>query len=398
MPRRGTSRRRVTRAAVLAVAACTMWGAALLAPRSAGMVKADDGPPLRVAIFHTELTRRGPGLLLRDILSDRDPQVQAVLGVISDNRPDVLLLTGIDLDAGGHVLMALRARLTAGGLDYPFVFAPPSNAGMDSGADLDGNGRRGDADDAQGYGRFRGNGAMALLSRYPLGTGTRDLSALRWQDLGWADPPRTGAGEPFPDAATFAEQRLSSRGHWLVPVTLPSDGQISVLAFAATPPVFDGPEDRNGRRNSDETRLAAEMLSGAFGPPPSNPVVMAGINLDPVDGEGRRRGLRALLLHPALEDPAPRSPGAVEAARLEGGVNATQRGAPATDTVTWSDTDGPGNLRVDYILPAKGLSRAAGVDWPLQADPRAQAVARASRHRLVWVDLAPPHAPAPPDD
>ncbi|NAZ18120.1 endonuclease/exonuclease/phosphatase family protein, partial [Glutamicibacter soli] len=70
---------------------------------------------------------------------------------------------------------------------------------------------------------------------------------------------------------------------------------------------------------------------------------------------------------------------------------ATQKGDPALDTADWADADGPGNLRADYVLPSQGLTViAAGVLWP---DPETEAgaiVARASRHRLVWVDLALP--------
>ena len=50
-------------------------------------------------------------------------------------------------------------------------------------------------------------------------------------------------------------QRLSSTGHWAVPIKLGGKAALTLLVFAATPPVFDGPEDRNGRRNHDEIRF-----------------------------------------------------------------------------------------------------------------------------------------------
>jgi len=57
----------------------------------------------------------------------------------------------------------------------------------------------------------------------------------------------------------------------------------------------------------------------------------------------------------------------------------------------WPDEDGPGNLRVSYVLPSRDLQvRDAGVLWPAPGAPLAEAVAAASRHRLVWVDLALP--------
>ncbi len=51
-----------------------------------------------MATFSPELTRKGPGLLLRDILKG-EAQVEAVVEVIRAGDADVLLLTGIDMDA-----------------------------------------------------------------------------------------------------------------------------------------------------------------------------------------------------------------------------------------------------------------------------------------------------------
>ena len=43
-------------------------------------------------------------------------------------------------------------------------------------------------------------------------------------------------------------------------------------------------------------------------------------------------------------------------------------------------------MRVDYLLPSRDLQViAAGVNWP---DSPEAAAAKASRHRLVWVDIA----------
>ena len=47
---------------------------------------------LRVATWTVELTRKGPGLLLRDILKGDDPQVLAAIQHIDALSPDVLLL------------------------------------------------------------------------------------------------------------------------------------------------------------------------------------------------------------------------------------------------------------------------------------------------------------------
>lgn len=71
------------------------------------------------------------------------------------------------------------------------------------------------------------------------------------------------------------------------------------------------------------------------------------------------------------------------------------RGDPALDTAVFRD-DGPGNLRVDYILPDRRLTVLdSGVLWPAPQNPLAEAVESASNHRLVWVDLL---LPSPPED
>jgi len=338
--------------------------------------------PLRVATFDAELDRRGPGLLLGDILKG-DDQVAAVVSVIAAAAPDVLVLNGFDHDLEGHALTAFAQSLAAAGIDYPHRFAARPNSGLPSGLDLDGNGRLGEARDSQGYGAFTGQAGMAVLSRYPLGE-VRDFSAFLWTDLPGAILP-TVDGQPFPSAEARAAQRLSSVAHWDVPVNTP-DGPLHLLAFSATTPVFDGPEDLNGRRNHDEILFWQRLLDGdlPFAPPEGPVLVIGNANLDPVDGEGRHAAIAALRDDPRLQDPAPASPGGAAAA------NPDHSGDPAHDTVDWTDPV-PGNLRVDYVLPdARLMVIDAGVVWPAPEDPMAETVAAASRHRLVWVDVTLP--------
>ncbi|MDF0601103.1 endonuclease/exonuclease/phosphatase family protein [Psychromarinibacter sp. C21-152] len=341
------------------------------------------------------MQRRGPGLLLRDIERGEDPDVAAVVDTIAHNSPDILLLTGFDWDHGLAAARALEARLDAAGAGYPYLFARRPNSGLATGLDMDGDGRTGGPRDAQGFGWYAGQGAMVLLSRLPVrAAAARDFSAVRWRDFPGALLPEVD-GHPFPSETALAAQRLSTTGHWDVPVTLPDGGALHLLCFYAGPPIFDGPEDRNGRRNHDEVAFWSAYLDGALPQPaPATPVVVLGnANLDPADGEGRRAAISDLLAHARLQDPAPASAGAAEAARLDDGVNAGQSGDPARDTADWSDTDGPGNLRVSYVLPDARLSVAgAGVVWPAKDDPLRRLIEGEDlpRHRLVWVDLEVP--------
>ena len=333
---------------------------------------------LRIASFHTGLSRKGPGLLLRDILRAEDAQIVAAIRVIGAVKPDVLLLLDFDYDHENRALAAFRDALAAaGGPDYPHLFARLPNSGLATGLDMDGNGRRNEPRDAQGYGGFTGQGGMAVLSRLPiLADEAHDFSAFLWRDLPGALLPRKADGSPFPSPEAQAVQRLSSVAHWQLPLRLPGGGRLNLLAFHATPPVFDGPEDRNGRRNRDEVMFWPLLLDGAlpFAPPARPFVILGDANLDPEAGEGRREAIRALLAHPALQDPRPTSPGAAEA-------------GDATDTVDWPEP-APGNLRVDYVLPSSDLRVTdSGVYWPPAGTEGAEDAARASAHRLVWVDL-----------
>lgn len=328
----------------------------------AGVATAQD---LRIATYDPGLTRKGPGLVLRDIRKG-DPQVLAAAQVIAAARPDAIVLTGIDWDHEGQALAAFAAVLEDAGHPMPHRFAARPNAGIATGLDLDGDGRRGGADDAQGWGQFSGQNGMAVLSRMPLGA-IVDHSAALWRDLpGTLMPPTED------DAA--AVQRLSSTAHWDIPILTPQ-GPLHLLAWSATPPVFDGPEDRNGRRNHDEAAFWLHHL-------PDAPFVLLGNpNLDLADGDGRPQAMTALQDH--AQDPQPR--GAFQP--QPSGVNASHRGDAALDTAVY-DADGPGNLRVDYVWPARGLRvTASGVLWPAPGDPIFEAVEAASNHRLVWVDI-----------
>lgn len=313
---------------------------------------------------------------MRDIAGGKDVQVQAVARVVAAAAPDVLVVQGVDWDLRLRALFALRDAIDRAGWRFDHLFALRPNSGMASGLDMDGDGRLGEPEDAQGFGRFAGARGMAILSRFPVETETvRDFSALLWADLPGAILPPGMA----PDVR--AAQRLARVGHWVVPLRV-AGARFHLMVFHATPPVFDGPEDRNGRRNHDELAFWQRYLDGAFGQPPAGRFALVGdANLDPADSDGRRAAIEALLADPRLQDPAPRRPGPV---RPEPG----QQGDPALDTASWP-APGPGNLRVSYVLPSAELKvTGSGVFWPPEDDPRADIAAAASRHRLVWVDIA----------
>lgn len=315
---------------------------------------------IRVATYNVELHRKGPGLMLRDILRG-DDRARAVARAVAATSPDILVLQGVDYDLDLHGIRALRDVLSAHGTDYPELFALRPNTGLATDFDLNGDGRRNEAEDAQGYGHFEGQRGMAILSRWPiLQDETQDFSTLLWKDLPGANLPEVD-GTPFPSQGAHDAQRLSSTGHWIVPIAVP-DRPVSLLAYAATPPVFDGPEDRNGLRNADETLLWEHVLSGDLGRAPAGRFFVVGnANLDPERGEGRHHAIRKLIENPLLQDPRPLSD------------------SGSADTVDWPEPN-PGNLRVSYVLPSiDWLVLGSGVHWTDDPDT--------PRHKLVWVDV-----------
>ncbi|MFT5007074.1 MAG: hypothetical protein ACI8YI_002706 [Paracoccaceae bacterium] len=344
----------------------------------------------RIATYNVSLGRDGPGLLVRDLLSGKDPQIATVVDVIATVQPDILLLNDFDFDFDGIALGAFADLLAAKGAVYPHRFAARPNSGLASGLDLDGDRWFGGAGDNQGFGQFSGAQGMAILSKFAIEKGAaQDFSDRLWKDLPGAMLPIVD-GVPWPSQGAWDVQRLSSKGHWDVPVILPDGRVLHVLASHPTPPVFDGPENQNGLRNRDEIRFWSQYISKIA--PGALFAVMGDLNADPNDGEGSQAAIRALLAHPAIQDVTAASLGAVAASARQAGPNLAQVSNPSFDTVDWDESRTPGNMRVDYVLPSSSLNvSGAGVFWPAPDETGFNLVGLdggvGSHHRLVWVDI-----------
>jgi len=342
---------------------------------------------VRVAVWNSAFSRDGPGILLRDILDAKSDDIERGIAMIDRVDPDILLLANFDYDFGLAAARAISARLAS---EYPYILALRPNSGMPSGRDLDGDGRLGGPGDAHGYGAFSGQGGMALFSRFPPGVDrVVDLSAMLWVDL----PGNLMTAEERQGAA--AELRLSSVGHWIVPVEIAPDKDLRLLVWHAGTPAFDGPTARNARRNHDENALWSGLLDSELSheSPEGAFVLLGAANLDPRDGLGRRQAIRALLSDPRLQDPRPASRGAGAASREQAGPNPNHQGDPSLDTADFRDSGGPGNLRVEYVLPSRALEVVdAGVFWPAPDEPDHAIMSgrdpKISWHGIVWVDVA----------
>jgi 3-phytase len=375
---------------------------------------------IRVATFNVSLNRAHAGDLIRDLAAPNDAQARNVAEVLQRIRPDIVLLNEFDYDPDHRALDLFRknylaiSQKDAPPLEYPHAYTGPVNTGVPSGADLDGDGKieftpgtRTYGNDAKGFGQFPGQYGMVVLSRFPIdAAGVRAFGALLWKDMPDALLPQKADGSSFYSADALARLPLSSKNHWDVPVRVGSR-TLHILASHPTPPAFDGPEDRNGRRNHDEIRLWADYLTGGdkaryLGSSldaDASFVIVGDLNADPNDGGTVAGAISQLLDHPRVASQVvPTSEGAQSAAREQKGANDAHRTPAEQDTADFADA-AVGNLRADYVLPSRDLIvKSAGVFWPPPSDPLARLAETGSPpptsdHHLVYLDLAFPDRP-----
>jgi hypothetical protein len=407
---------------------------------------------VRFATFNLSLNRSASGLLVEHL---SHPEVDDVFRrqarnnaeVIQRVRPDVLLINEFDFAPQAVELFRENflevSQNGARPIHYRYAYIAPSNTGVASGFDLNNAsppghpagvpvttpGAPGYGDDAFGFGAFPGQFGMVVYSKYPIERDrVRTFQFFRWKDMPGAllpDDAATPAAADWYSADELNVFRLSSKSHWDLPIRI-RGRTVHFLVAHPTPPVFDGPEDRNGKRNHDEIRFWADYISGGDraayiyddggqrgGLEPGARFVIAGDqNSDPLDGDSVPGAIQQLLNHPLVNTSrTPDSAGAPEAAALQGGANATHKSDPRFDTADFADT-APGNLRADYVLPSQKLGiKDSGVFWPTQSEPlfRLTGVFNfaqwgpvggfpTSDHRLVWVDVKPSHGHHDRDD
>ena len=391
---------------------------------------------VRFSTFNASLNRFFEGQLAMDLSTPNNQQAKNVAETIQRYRPDVLLINEfdywgtnpqrpVDLFRDNYLEVSQNG---AAPIEYPYSFIAPSNTGIRSGKDYDNDGNSnwpvqtiGYGNDAFGFGEFPGKFGMVVYSKYPI-----DVAAARtFQLFRWTDMPDNLLPTPWYSPDEAAIFRLSSKSHWDVPIAI-GKKTVHFLVSHPTPPVFDGPEDRNGRRNNDEIRFWADYITpGASsryiyddngvrgGLKPGELFVIAGDqNSDPLDGDSIPGSIQQLLDHPLINTKVtPTSLGGPWAAQRQGGMNLTHRGDPAYDTADFCDTPvrppcaGPGNLRVDYVLPRKTIQIVgAGVFWPTtdpnDGDPYEYPYLTdpvgfgfpvpTSDHRAVWIDVTVP--------
>ena len=401
------------------IAGLAMVSGALVASPADARGGGGQPDPVRFATFNASLNRFNAGDLAAELSVPGSDQPDVIAEIIQRTRPEVLLINEFDYDAGNVALDGFQENYLsvphgdADPIEYPYRYTAPSNTGIFSGFDYDNSGAAGDfiPGDSYGFGFFPGQFGMAVYSQHPIDyEAIRTFQLFKWKDMPGAllpvdpGPPPTPWYTPGPELDSF---RLSSKSHWDVPIEI-GNKTVHFLVSHPTPPVFDGPEDRNGTRNHDEIRFWADYVgpgaaAGSYiyddngeygGLDPGSMFVIAGDqNSDPLDGDSIPGAVQQLLDNPRVNTRVtPSSPGGPEQAALQGGANVTHLSDPAFDTADFADGS-PGNLRADYVLPSKQLRITdAGVFWPLSTDPLFPLVGTfpfpSSDHRLVWVDVS----------
>ncbi|TDF39277.1 endonuclease/exonuclease/phosphatase family protein [Alteromonadaceae bacterium M269] len=369
--------------------------------------------PITVATFNVSMearnyvdednqgeTLQGSQLLMKHLADGNHPQISNIAEIIQRTKPDIILLNEFDfIDNPKHGIRAFidnylsKANNGSEPINYPYFFYAQSNTGLPTSFDLDNNGKAENfGADAQGFGLYTGHYGMVLLSKYPIvNKDIRTFQRFLWSDMLGALKPITPENkEPFYNDWEWENLRLSSKSHWDIPVDV--NGEIiRVLASHPTPPVFDGPEDRNGKRNHDEIRFWLDYITpqkstyiyddrGIYGGlnPGARFVILGDQNASPDRVNDTKPVISELLASSEVNNQfTPQS----EAGKL----NRPDNPYGKYHTASWG-------ARADYVIPSKHFTVInGGVFWPTEEDKLYRLVkdrASSSDHRLVWLQLA----------
>ena len=376
------------------------------AAHTAGASQKSNVETIRFASFNISFYRSEAGQLKRELSDGNSESPKKIAEIIQRIRPDVILLNEFDYDSAGKGIEGFQNNYLAVSqngnppIQYRFSFSAAVNTGVDSKLDLDGDGVLGTANDAFGFGRYPGQYGMVVLSKFEIvEPDIRTFRNFLWKDMPARLVPYKQNKQPFYAPKIMEHFRLSSKSHWDIPIR--AQGKtIHFLAAHPTPPVFDGPEDRNGCRNHDEIRFFADYITegksdyiyddqGRYGGLGQDELfVLAGdMNADANDGDSTNNAASLLTKHTRINDSTPPvSSGGKFYAEIQGGVNVDQKGNAAWDTSDFGDSN-VGNLRLDYCLPSSNFKiESSGVFWPKPPEAGSDLI-DATDHRLVWLDL-----------
>jgi len=358
---------------------------------------------IRFASYNVSMFGSSEGLIANQLqTADQFIRFKRLAAVIQKVQPDVLVLMELDFDSTGESLLNFNDQLlnvSQNGdstINYEYAYQIESNTGVLSEVDLSGDGVISLPNDAFGFGEFPGQYASAILSKYEL-----DIENIRsFKNFLWKDMPNAALPINTDGSAYYSEQvtqvfRLSSKNHIDIPIVFSQNKTVHALISHPTPPVFDGAEDRNGKRNHDEIRLWADYINNELylkddkglegGLEADNSFIIFGdLNADPLDGDSFENAINLLLNDEKINQEVangtmiPASIGGSEHNQQSGNI-----GDPKNDTSFFG-------LRIDYVLPSFDLLAVnTGVFWPGTGEDGHELVDNeaASDHLLVWADL-----------
>lgn len=332
-------------------------------------------------------------------LQDKNQQIKNIAEIIQRVNPDIILLNEFDHNNESHqnVEFFIKHYLAQGqngqaSINYPYFFQGSVNTGVLVNGDLNKDGKiKQHPFDTHGFGYFEGHFGMVLISKYPINKKLiRTFQQFKWRDMPDAlMPVIPETNQPWYNEKVWNELRLSSKSHWDIPINV-NGQEIHILASHPTPPVFDGSENRNGKRNHDEIRFWKDYIDNnnadyiyddkgnKGGLPADTPFVILGDqNASSVEGDAINSGIHALINSDKLQDPMPSSIGGE--LHTKDNINAKYH------TAYWG-------MRADYVLPsvANFIIKNSGVFWPQKNQETYRLIkdrAASSDHRLVWVDV-----------
>lgn len=340
---------------------------------------------------------------LTHALQTHSQQIKNIAEIIQRVNPDIILLNEFDRVDNSHKNLHTflndylgQSQQGQPSIHFPYFYQGAVNTGVKVNGDLNHDGKQNEQPaDTHGFGHFEGHFGMVLLSKYPINEQQiRTFQHFKWQHMPNALQPI----DPKTQQTWYSEQtwqtlRLSSKSHWDIPVQI-KDQTIHVLASHPTPPVFDGPEDRNGKRNHDEIRFWFDYINGEQGhyiyddlgnkgglAAQQAFVILGDQNASTEDGDAisttTSQGINALLNSPKIQDPLPTS--------LGGQAHSADNPKAKHHSAYW-------RMRADYVLPSvlgfKLLN--SGIFWPEKNQPSYRLIKdrqASSDHRLVWVDV-----------
>ena len=361
-----------------------------------------DKMQLKVATFNVSMeatnytkaddTKISLQALIDELASGDNQQIKNVAEIIQLTQPDIILLNEFDYiaesDKGVNAFLTNYLSVSQNGaqpVNYPYFYLAPVNTGVKV------------PEQALtkrlthfGFGRYPGQYGMVVLSKYPIDSAkVRTFQNFLWQDMPNNLMPVDDQGQDWYPEQSKQIMRLSSKSHWDLPINVCGE-DVHILASHPTPPVFDGKEDRNGRRNFDEIRFWSDYIEanetsyhyddkGTQGGIVKGAkfVILGDLNASNVDGDAYPGAIDNLLKHSLVNNfAAPVSEGGKE--------NKPDNAHSASHTAGWG-------MRADYVLPSSNIEVTnSGVFWPSSSDGMSRLVKdrrSSSDHRLVWVDV-----------